>query len=242
MYTRLVAVQLTDFCHTDRFPQGTCKVSSADPPLSRYGGADGASQMTHFTKHDGLNIFRLPVAWQYLVNGVLGGTLDEINFAKYDALVQACLETGAHCIIDIHNYARWNGQVIGAPGGPKTSDFSGLWGQLAGKYKDEGSVVMGLMNEPHDSMSFYDTGLGQKLTGALVEKVPGLASWGASVQAAVTAIRKAGATTQMILLPGTCPLSRPLLIQPTKSGSRQRLHWRQHIRLWWLRCRPRRRH
>lgn len=38
-----------------------------------------------------------------------------------------------------------------------------------------------------------------------VEQVPGLASWAASVQAAVTAIRKAGATTQMILLPGTSP-------------------------------------
>ena len=47
--------------------------------------------------------------------------------------------------------------MIGAPGGPKSSDFSGLWGQLAGKYKDEGNVVMGLMNEPHDSMSFRST-------------------------------------------------------------------------------------
>ena len=108
--------------------------------------------MTHFTKTDGLNIFRLPVAWQYLVNDVLGGNLDETNFGKYDALVQSCLKTGAHCIVDIHIYARWIGQVIGPPGGPKTSDFSGLWGQLAAKYKDQGSVVMGLMNEPHDSM------------------------------------------------------------------------------------------
>ena len=173
--------------------------------------------MTHFTKDDGLNIFRLPVAWQYLVNGVLGGSLDETNFGKYDALVQACLKTGAHCIIDIHNYARWNGKVIGAPGGPKSSDFSGLWGQLAGKYKDAGSVVMGLMNEPHDSMSFShfnDTGSMQKLTSVTVEQTPGLASWGASVQAAVTAIRKAGATTQMILLPGTYLLSLSSLLSP----------------------------
>ena len=146
-------VQFASSCLPNAFSQGTCVVASADPPLKQYGGNDGAGQMTHFTKDDGLNIFRLPVGWQYLVNGVLGGTLDETNFGKYDALVQACLQTGAHCIIDIHNYARWNGKVIGASGGPKTSDFSGLWGQLAEKYKDEGSVVMGLMNEPHDSMS-----------------------------------------------------------------------------------------
>lgn len=56
-------------------------------------------------------------------------------------------------------------------------------------------------------MSPYQTG--QKLTSVIVEKVPGLASWAASVQAAVTAIRKAGATTQMILLPGNLPFLRP---------------------------------
>ena len=144
-------------CLANACSQGTCTVASADPPLKQYGGNDGPGQMTHFTKDDGLNIFRLPVGWQYLVNNVKGGTLDETNFGKYDELVQACLKTGAHCIIDIHNYARWNGQVIGASGGPTTSDFSGLWGQLATKYKDQGTVVMGLMNEPHDSMSLVDS-------------------------------------------------------------------------------------
>ncbi len=69
--------------------------------------------MQHFVKDDGFNVFRLPVGWQYLTDGVLGGTIDEDNFAEYDALVQACLNTGASCIIDIHNYARWNGKVSG---------------------------------------------------------------------------------------------------------------------------------
>lgn len=73
--------------------------------------------MQHFVRDDNLNIFRLPVGWQYLVNNQLGGTLNSANLANYDQLVQGCLATGAHCIIDIHNYARWNGQVIGQ-GGP----------------------------------------------------------------------------------------------------------------------------
>ena len=67
--------------------------------------------MQHFVRDDGFNVFRLPVGWQFLTNNVLGGTLDPTNFAKYDALVQACLSTGASCLIDIHNYARWDGQV-----------------------------------------------------------------------------------------------------------------------------------
>ena len=57
--------------------------------------------MTHFVNDDKMNIFRLPVAWQYLVNNVLGGTLNSGNFANYDNLVQGCLGTEALCIIDV---------------------------------------------------------------------------------------------------------------------------------------------
>lgn len=108
--------------------------------------------MSHFATKDKLNIFRLPVAWQYLVAGKLSATLDAAAIESYDHLMQGCLATGAYCIIDIHNYARWNGAVIGASGGPTNADFSDLWKQLATKYAAEEKVVMGLMNEPHDSM------------------------------------------------------------------------------------------
>ncbi|KAF7887338.1 hypothetical protein EAF00_009632 [Botryotinia globosa] len=74
---------------------------------------DGLVQMAHFFSKTGHNIFRLPVGWQYLVNNNLGGTLDSSNLATYDQLIQGCLATGATCIIDIHNYARWNGGIIG---------------------------------------------------------------------------------------------------------------------------------
>ncbi|KAG8910642.1 Endoglucanase EG-II, partial [Tulasnella sp. 408] len=85
-------------CVTD----GTCTTSKAVPPLSQYSGVDGAGQMQHFYSK-GMNTFRLPTGWQWLTPS-LGGTLDSNNFAKYDALVKACLNTGAYCIIDIHNY------------------------------------------------------------------------------------------------------------------------------------------
>ncbi len=81
-------------------------------------------------KDDGMNIFRLrtcsttdslrsadsnpipAVSWQYLTNNVIG-PLDDKNFGNYDLLMQACLKTGAYCMIDIHNFARWNGGIIG---------------------------------------------------------------------------------------------------------------------------------
>ena len=57
--------------------------------------------MQHFTKDDGMNIFRLPVGWQYLVSDKLGGALDTKNIGIYDQLVQACLTTGAACVVDV---------------------------------------------------------------------------------------------------------------------------------------------
>lgn len=55
----------------------------------------GAAQMQHFYKNDNMNIFRLPVGWQYLTNNVVGGDLDSTNFGKYDELMQSCLDLGA---------------------------------------------------------------------------------------------------------------------------------------------------
>jgi hypothetical protein len=59
------------------------------------------SQMKHFVDTDGFNVFRLPTAWQPLVNNDLeANKLDATYFAKYNALVQICLDTSAetHCM------------------------------------------------------------------------------------------------------------------------------------------------
>ncbi|KAI1760679.1 glycoside hydrolase family 5 protein [Hypoxylon sp. FL1150] len=174
---------------------GSCPTGSTQLPLNN----DGVAQMQHFVKDDGINLLRLPISWQFLVNNKLGGTLDAGNLAEYDQLMQACLATGASCMIDIHNFARWNDGVIGQ-GGPTDDQFVSLWEQLASKYADSENVVFELMNEPHD----LDVGV-----------------WANTCQKAVTAIRKAGATAQMILLPGTNFDSAATL--PTTGGAEQLL-------------------
>lgn len=124
---------------------------------------------------------RLPVGWQYLVNHDSSSkSLEASFFAQYDKLVQAVTSTGAYAIIDIHNYGRWNSGVIGVDG-PSNDDFARLWSLLAAKYADNDKVMFGIMNEPHDQ----DTNV--------------LAT---TIQAAVNAIRKAGATSQTIIIPG----------------------------------------
>ncbi|KAG1790653.1 glycoside hydrolase family 5 protein [Suillus plorans] len=171
-------------CSTD----GTCSASGAIPPIQQLSGIDGVGQMQHFFD-DGYNVFRLPVGWQYLTNDQMTGVLDETQFANYNTLVSDCLNIGAYCVIDIHNYARYNGQVIGQ-GGPSNEVFAELWSNIASYWKNETKVIFGVMNEPHN--------------------IPDISAWAESVQvcapcsqSAVTAIREAGASTQMILLPGT---------------------------------------
>lgn len=89
------------------------------------------------------------VSWQFLINSVsltgaangtgngtrsnsAAGALDATNSNNYDQLVKACLATGAHCIIDVHNYARFENKIIGQ-GGPTNAEFANLWSQLAAK-------------------------------------------------------------------------------------------------------------
>ncbi|KAM0743095.1 hypothetical protein ACQRIT_003272 [Beauveria bassiana] len=172
-----VALSGIDFgCDID----GSCPLDKIGLPLKNYGGADGKAQMEHFVKNDKLNIFRLPVSWQFLTNAKGGSTLDKQGWESYDTLMQTCLDTGAYCMIDLHNFARFDKGIIGQ-GGPSDATFAQLWANIASKYADNDKVVFGIMNEPHD----LDT-----------------AKWADTCQAAVTAIRKAGAKTQIILLPG----------------------------------------
>ncbi|CAN8101244.1 unnamed protein product [Discula destructiva] len=175
-----VAIAGGDFgCQID----GTCPTDQTHLPLgSSGGGGDGPGQMQHWgSLSKPLNLFRLPVSWQFLANNQIGGQLDSPNLAKYDQLVQACLKTGAYCMVDIHNFARVNNQIIGQ-GGPGDEEFVSLWAQLAAKYAGEEKMVFELMNEPHD----LDINV-----------------WAATCQKAVTGIRQAGAASQMILLAGT---------------------------------------
>lgn len=140
-----------------------------------------ADQIGHFVSK-GANLIRLPVNWQALVgNNQASTSLATGLFTQFDNLVKASLSAGAYVMIDLHNYARWNGGIVGQ-GGPTDANFAAVWTLLATKYKDQPKVIFGLMNEPHD--------------------VPDNTKWAASVQAAVNAIRAAGAKSQIIALPG----------------------------------------
>ncbi|KAI1622391.1 endoglucanase [Exophiala viscosa] len=171
----------------------TCGIHTAQPDADP---TDFVAQIKHFVDDDKLNAFRLPVSWQYLINQFDGSSLgtnklDSNNFATYDDLVQGCLDAGASlCIIDIHNYARFNGYIIGQDG-PTAAQFASLWSQIATNYASESRVAFGLMNEPHDESC-------NSANGGVMD----IDTWAATLQTVVNAIRSAGATSQLIIMPG----------------------------------------
>ncbi|GBE77813.1 Manganese dependent endoglucanase Eg5A [Sparassis crispa] len=150
---------------------GSFSGTGATPPSYEY---------AHFSS-EGANLYRIPFAWQ-LMTPTLGGAINESFFEQYDTTVQYALNssTDSYIIVDLHNYARWDGGII-AQGGPTNEQYASIWTQLAEKYGTNDRLIFGLMNEPHDL------------------DIP---TWVDSVQYVVSAIRGTGATNYL-LLPGS---------------------------------------
>lgn len=99
------------------------------------------NQITTF-KNAGANIFRLPIGAQYLTNNNIA-QLDPTALNNYKTLVQQVTNTGAYAIIDLHNYARWNGAIFGQ-GGPTNAQFANLWALIAKQFAGNSKVLFGI--------------------------------------------------------------------------------------------------
>ncbi len=126
----------------------------------------------------GLTTIRLPFRWERL-QPRLYGPLDRMELARIDAVVAVAGKRGGTVILDPHNYARYGEAVIGSPELPDDA-FADFWRRLAAHYASKPGVWFGLMNEPHD--------------------MP-IRQWFRAAQAAIDAIRAAGAHN-LVLVPG----------------------------------------
>lgn len=50
------------------------------------------------------------------------------------------------CSIDLHNFARWEGEIVGQKG-PPASALAGTWFQIAKHYAAEDRVIFGTMGD-----------------------------------------------------------------------------------------------
>jgi endoglucanase len=112
----------------------------------------------------------------------LGGAFDSAEQNRLTTAVNSFTSMGAFVLLDPHNYARYNGQIIGQSNGQVTNaHFADFWSKLSALFKNNPKVIFGLMNEPYNL---------------------DVSTWATTCNAAISAIR-AGGANQLILVPGT---------------------------------------
>lgn len=128
----------------------------------------------------GFNTIRLPFKWERLQPKLMG-ELDEAELQRLMETVELIRARGMRTILDPHNYARYNDEIIGSKDVPIEA-FADFWVRLARYYANDDQVVFGLMNEPN--------------------RMP-VAQWLEAAGAATAAIREKAKAENLILVPGT---------------------------------------
>lgn len=124
----------------------------------------------------GFNAFRLNVLMERLSPDSITGALDSTYLGKIQEQVEYVTGKGAYILISPHNFGRYNGAII-----TDATAFGIFWSNVATEFKSNSLVIFDTNNE------FHDEG-GQNVADLN--------------QAAITAIRNAGATTQYIAVEG----------------------------------------
>jgi len=138
------------------------------------------SEIDYFA-NKGMNIIRVPFLWERMQPQAYGA-FDATYLGRYDAVVAKATSRNLMTIVDPHNFGKYNGLLVGVPGGHPNEVLADLWTKLATRYKDNPKIIFGVMTEP----------VGKKLTST---------TWLATAQASINAIRATGATN-LILVPG----------------------------------------
>ena len=128
----------------------------------------------------GMSVIRLPFLWERLQH-TENGSLDATELGRLDDVVNYATGKGLKIEIEPHDYGYGFGALIGSAQAPNSA-FADLWGKIALHFQPNPNVIFGLMNEPHDQPA---------------------SDWLGSANAAIAAIRNAGAVSQEILVPGT---------------------------------------
>ena len=100
----------------------------------------------------GFNVFRVPFKWHRL-QPELGGALSERDLAELDRIVRYAAAKDAYVVLDPHDFGRRDGFVIGETERVTSAHFADFWSRLAAHFREQPTVILGLMNEPHDQDS-----------------------------------------------------------------------------------------
>ncbi|KAL3424506.1 endoglucanase 3 [Phlyctema vagabunda] len=126
----------------------------------------------------GMNIFRVPILMERIAQGTMTASLDATYLGDLSTLISFITGAGAHAVIDMHNFGRYDGAVMAS-----TSDFKTFWTNVATEFKSDEKVIFDCNNEFHDMPS--------------MDIVVSLN------QACIDGVRASGATSQYIFVEGT---------------------------------------
>jgi endoglucanase len=126
----------------------------------------------------GANVFRVPFRWERL-QPTRRADLDASELERLKGTAGRLTKKGASVILDLHNFGRYRGKVVGSTEVPD-ADLADVWARLALAFKSNPQIIFGLMNEPHDMPT---------------------EQWASAANAAIAAVRSAGAGN-LILVPG----------------------------------------
>jgi endoglucanase len=105
-------------------------------------------QSLDYWKSKGVLLMRLPFNWEPL-QPKLQEPLDAQYLANLKRSVAMMGARGMKVLLDLHNYDRYNSQLVGTET-VSYEAFADVWKRLAAEFKDEPAVWgYGLMNEPH---------------------------------------------------------------------------------------------
>jgi endoglucanase len=124
----------------------------------------------------GMNTFRVGLRMERAIPDELTGTINETYFAGFEEIVAHITGKGAYAVLDPHNYGRYYDEII-----TDVEAFGAWWTTIATRFADNELVIFDTNNEYHD------------MENSLVVSLN---------QAAIDAIRAAGATSQYIFVEG----------------------------------------
>ncbi|WP_313242599.1 glycoside hydrolase family 5 protein [Stutzerimonas nitrititolerans] len=97
---------------------------------------------------NGLHLVRLPFLWER-IQPKLNTSLDSTELARLQQSLDLAQKHGVKVILDMHNYYRYYGKLIGSKEVPIES-FASVWKQIVQKVVNHPAVLgYGLMNEPY---------------------------------------------------------------------------------------------
>jgi len=94
----------------------------------------------------GMNTFRLAFRWERLQHSPYA-ELNPKEIARIKKFVGYTSHKKAFTVLDVHNYARYYGNIIGE-NVISTEVFADFWSKLAQVFKDDQQVIFGLMKSP----------------------------------------------------------------------------------------------